>query len=216
MQSTIREHRDGGNAGGVFSRYNIIKVWPRNLTTLQSSTQLQQLSKRLLPTFTVHSIKEVKPNSSDVNCAPQIQKVVNKKLRERYTHRQKEIADENHNHHNERMLFHGNYTNYHSICVWLFFNYVECQVACQCLSVTSFHHCALVFHQVHHLSTPSSTKASMSATLTSEGCLELGSTLQKTPQRAISTSTVSVEAQAAPHTKTDPATYATGNSTHNT
>lgn len=39
----------------------------------------------------------------------QIQKVVNKKLRERYTHRQKEIADENHNHHNERMLFHGNF-----------------------------------------------------------------------------------------------------------
>ncbi|TMS08226.1 Tankyrase-1 [Larimichthys crocea] len=26
LQSTIREHRDGGNAGGVFSRYNIIKV----------------------------------------------------------------------------------------------------------------------------------------------------------------------------------------------
>lgn len=33
--------------------------------------------------------------------------MVNKKLRERYSHRQKEIADENHNHHNERMLFHG-------------------------------------------------------------------------------------------------------------
>ncbi|XP_031426376.1 tankyrase, TRF1-interacting ankyrin-related ADP-ribose polymerase b [Clupea harengus] len=61
MQSTIREHRDGGNAGGVFSRYNILKI----------------------------------------------QKVVNKKLRERYSHRQKEISDENHNHHNERMLFHG-------------------------------------------------------------------------------------------------------------
>uniref|UniRef100_A0A674CFS1 Poly [ADP-ribose] polymerase n=1 Tax=Salmo trutta TaxID=8032 RepID=A0A674CFS1_SALTR len=61
LQSTIREHRDGGNAGGVFSRYNILKI----------------------------------------------QKVVNKKLRERYSHRQKEIADENHNHHNERMLFHG-------------------------------------------------------------------------------------------------------------
>ncbi|TRY99402.1 hypothetical protein DNTS_002014 [Danionella cerebrum] len=61
LQSTIREHRDGGNAGGVFSRYNILKI----------------------------------------------QKVVNKKLRERYTHRQKEISDENHNHHNERMLFHG-------------------------------------------------------------------------------------------------------------
>ena len=26
LQSTIREHRDGGNAGGVFSRYNILKV----------------------------------------------------------------------------------------------------------------------------------------------------------------------------------------------
>ncbi|XP_057674147.1 poly [ADP-ribose] polymerase tankyrase-1 isoform X2 [Corythoichthys intestinalis] len=61
LQSTIREHRDGGNAGGVFSQYNIIKI----------------------------------------------QKVVNKKLRERYSHRQKEIVDENHNHHNERMLFHG-------------------------------------------------------------------------------------------------------------
>ncbi len=26
LQSTIREHRDGGNAGGVFNRYNILKV----------------------------------------------------------------------------------------------------------------------------------------------------------------------------------------------
>ena len=26
MQSTIREHRDGGNAGGVFNSYKIIKV----------------------------------------------------------------------------------------------------------------------------------------------------------------------------------------------
>lgn len=51
------------------------------------------------------------------NCFPlslQIQKVVNKKLRERYTHRQKEIADENHNHHNERMLFHGKHTHTHA------------------------------------------------------------------------------------------------------
>lgn len=36
-----------------------------------------------------------------------IQKVVNKKLRERFCHRQKEVSEENHNHHNERMLFHG-------------------------------------------------------------------------------------------------------------
>lgn len=26
MQSTIREHKDNGHAGGVFSRYNVIKV----------------------------------------------------------------------------------------------------------------------------------------------------------------------------------------------
>lgn len=61
MISTIREHRDGGAAGGVFKTYCIIKV----------------------------------------------QKVHNKKLRDRYNHRCREVADENHAHSNERMLFHG-------------------------------------------------------------------------------------------------------------
>ncbi|XP_030629548.1 LOW QUALITY PROTEIN: poly [ADP-ribose] polymerase tankyrase-2-like [Chanos chanos] len=61
MQSTIREHRDGGHAGGIFNRYNIVKI----------------------------------------------QKVCNKKLWERYSHRRKEVSEENHNHSNERMLFHG-------------------------------------------------------------------------------------------------------------
>ncbi|KAG8435238.1 hypothetical protein GDO86_013259 [Hymenochirus boettgeri] len=61
MQSTVREHRDGGHAGGVFNKYNIIKI----------------------------------------------QKVCNKKLWEKYTHRRKEVSEENHNHSNERMLFHG-------------------------------------------------------------------------------------------------------------
>ncbi|XP_032087505.1 poly [ADP-ribose] polymerase tankyrase-2 isoform X3 [Thamnophis elegans] len=61
MQSTVREHRDGGHAGGIFNRYNILKI----------------------------------------------QKVCNKKLWERYTHRRKEVTEENHNHANERMLFHG-------------------------------------------------------------------------------------------------------------
>lgn len=61
MQSTVREHRDGGHAGGIFSRYNILKI----------------------------------------------QKVCNKKLWERYTHRRREVTEENHNHANERMLFHG-------------------------------------------------------------------------------------------------------------
>ncbi|XP_043406653.1 poly [ADP-ribose] polymerase tankyrase-2 isoform X6 [Chelonia mydas] len=61
MQSTVREHRDGGHAGGVFNKYNFLKI----------------------------------------------QKVCNKKLWERYTHRRKEVSEENHNHANERMLFHG-------------------------------------------------------------------------------------------------------------
>ncbi|XP_068161838.1 poly [ADP-ribose] polymerase tankyrase-2-like isoform X2 [Antennarius striatus] len=61
MQCTIREHRDGGHAGGVFSGYTLVKI----------------------------------------------QKVCNKKLWERYTHRRNEVSEENHNHSNERMLFHG-------------------------------------------------------------------------------------------------------------
>lgn len=61
LQATIREHRDNGYAGGVFMRYNIIKI----------------------------------------------QKVRNRKLLERYCHRRKEVAEENHSQSNERMLFHG-------------------------------------------------------------------------------------------------------------
>uniref|UniRef100_A0A8P4K2F7 Poly [ADP-ribose] polymerase n=1 Tax=Dicentrarchus labrax TaxID=13489 RepID=A0A8P4K2F7_DICLA len=57
MQSTIRGHRDGGHAGGVFNRYSLVKI----------------------------------------------QKVCNKKLWERYTHRRKEVSEENHNHSNERI-----------------------------------------------------------------------------------------------------------------
>ena len=37
----------------------------------------------------------------------QIQKIQNKKLWERYSHRRHEVADENSNQCNERMLFHG-------------------------------------------------------------------------------------------------------------
>jgi tankyrase len=61
MQSTIREHRDQGHAGGIFLRYHVIKI----------------------------------------------QKIRNIKLWERYSHRRREVADENHNQSNERMLFHG-------------------------------------------------------------------------------------------------------------
>uniref|UniRef100_UPI00398EBF96 poly [ADP-ribose] polymerase tankyrase-2 isoform X2 n=1 Tax=Pristiophorus japonicus TaxID=55135 RepID=UPI00398EBF96 len=61
MQSTVREHRDGGHAGGLFNKYNFLKI----------------------------------------------QRVCNKRLWERYTHRRKEVSEENHNHSNERMLFHG-------------------------------------------------------------------------------------------------------------
>lgn len=61
MQSSIREHRDQGHAGGVFSSYRIYKI----------------------------------------------QKIRNTKLWERYSHRRREVAEENHNQSNERMLFHG-------------------------------------------------------------------------------------------------------------
>jgi len=61
MQSTIREHRDQGHAGGIFTNYRIYKI----------------------------------------------QKIRNTKLWERYSHRRREVAEENHNQSNERMLFHG-------------------------------------------------------------------------------------------------------------
>jgi len=61
MQSTIREHRDQGHAGGIFTSYRIYKI----------------------------------------------QKIRNTKLWERYSHRRREVAEENHNQGNERMLFHG-------------------------------------------------------------------------------------------------------------
>ncbi|XP_046850055.1 poly [ADP-ribose] polymerase tankyrase-1-like isoform X2 [Xenia sp. Carnegie-2017] len=61
MQSTIREHRDHGQAGGIFSSYNIIKI----------------------------------------------ERVINRKMWERYCYRRQEVAESNHNHANERMLFHG-------------------------------------------------------------------------------------------------------------
>ena len=37
----------------------------------------------------------------------QIQKIRNKRLWDRYSHRRKEVAEENHGHDNERLLFHG-------------------------------------------------------------------------------------------------------------
>ncbi|XP_014284779.1 poly [ADP-ribose] polymerase tankyrase isoform X1 [Halyomorpha halys] len=61
MQNTIREHKDNGLSGGVFSRYHVIRV----------------------------------------------QKVQNKRLWDKYNHRRNEVAEENGNSANERMLFHG-------------------------------------------------------------------------------------------------------------
>ncbi|KAJ9596393.1 hypothetical protein L9F63_012556 [Diploptera punctata] len=61
MQSTIREHRDNGHSGGIFCRYNIVRI----------------------------------------------QKVQNRKLWERYSHRRQEVSEENNNQASERMLFHG-------------------------------------------------------------------------------------------------------------
>ncbi|XP_057306768.1 poly [ADP-ribose] polymerase tankyrase-2-like [Hydractinia symbiolongicarpus] len=61
MQSTIVEHKDGGVAGGVFSRYFELKI----------------------------------------------ERVINQRLWDRYAYQRKQVADSNHNHPNERMLFHG-------------------------------------------------------------------------------------------------------------
>jgi tankyrase len=61
MQTTIREHKDNGVAGGVFNSYHIVKI----------------------------------------------QRIINKKLWERYSYRKQEVAEQNHGHNNERMLFHG-------------------------------------------------------------------------------------------------------------
>ncbi|CAG0880158.1 unnamed protein product [Darwinula stevensoni] len=61
MQTTIREHKDTGQAGGIFTQYHIVKI----------------------------------------------AKIRNRRLWDRYTHRRKEVAEENNGHANERMLFHG-------------------------------------------------------------------------------------------------------------
>ncbi|XP_076060253.1 tankyrase isoform X2 [Oratosquilla oratoria] len=61
MQATIREHRDNGHAGGIFAKYNVVKI----------------------------------------------QKVRNRRLWDRYSHRREEIGEENNGQSNERMLFHG-------------------------------------------------------------------------------------------------------------
>ncbi len=64
--------------------------------------------------------------------------------------------------------------------------------------------------QGHRSSTPSFIKGLMRGTLTSGGCLEQGSTLQRTPLKATSMCTASEEGQAAPHIKTAPVTSVTG------
>lgn len=39
MQATIREHRDNGHAGGIFAKYNVVKVWEaRGSTSLTATT----------------------------------------------------------------------------------------------------------------------------------------------------------------------------------
>ena len=77
MQKSICEHRDDGKAGGVFDSYEIDKV--------SNSNSKYQYYVTL----------------------PQIERVVNTKVWERYKYRRKEVADSNNNCANELMLFHG-------------------------------------------------------------------------------------------------------------
>lgn len=83
MQATIREHRDNGQSGGFFSRYNMIRVGVRLCVVLH-------LHRVLLIIIVL-----------------QIQKVQNRKLWDRYAHRRTEITEENGHQSSERMLFHG-------------------------------------------------------------------------------------------------------------
>lgn len=48
MQSTIREHRDGGNAGGIFNRYNVIRVSFKGFICLAQKF-LTETSNQLIP-----------------------------------------------------------------------------------------------------------------------------------------------------------------------
>ena len=106
MQSTIREHRDNGHSGGIFSRYNIVRV----SVAINSLNCISQ-SRHII----------IRPSNF------QIQKVQNRKLWERYAHRRQEVAEEvsattaptspgatgrmnaasTISQSNERMLFHG-------------------------------------------------------------------------------------------------------------
>lgn len=44
MQATIREHRDNGQSGGFFNRYNIIRV-KIEITTVSSSNLINDVIK---------------------------------------------------------------------------------------------------------------------------------------------------------------------------
>lgn len=79
MQSTICDHRDDGRAGGLFKAYSITKV----------------------------SLLIVRSHDHCILCFLQIERVVNAKMWERYVYRRREVSEANHNHANERMLFHG-------------------------------------------------------------------------------------------------------------
>ena len=87
MQSTICEHRDDGKAGGVFRSYEVVKVGSVCVCVCVCVCVMLQ------------------------HDSFQIERVVNPKVWERYVYRRREVAEGNHNHANERMLFHGKRTS---------------------------------------------------------------------------------------------------------
>lgn len=88
MQNSIGQHRDNGQAGGVFNKYKIVRVNMSTYIIYEISRNLRKTAFNVIFFF-------------------QIQKVQNKKLWERYVHRRQEVAEENNAQSNERMLFHG-------------------------------------------------------------------------------------------------------------
>ncbi|RXN12088.1 tankyrase-2 isoform X2 [Labeo rohita] len=92
----------GINAYG--HRHKIIKGVERLISGPQSLNPYLTLNTTNSGTILI----DLSPDDKEFQSVEEeIQKVCNKKLWERYTHRRKEVSEENHNHSNERMLFHG-------------------------------------------------------------------------------------------------------------
>ena len=80
-------------------------MWNRPLQIVKSPSEQGRRNQQSLGGTLTDGDTETQ--FTDVFTLLQIQKVRNKRLWERYLHRRKEVAEENHGLDNERLLFHG-------------------------------------------------------------------------------------------------------------